>query len=69
MAARDKFPAYVVMHDATIDDLCRKLPRTHAELLHVFGIGERKAQTYGAQILAALEAYRKGARAARADQK
>jgi ATP-dependent DNA helicase RecQ len=64
VAARDKFPAYVVMHDATIDDLCRKLPRTHAELLHVFGIGERKAQTYGAQILAALEAYRKGARAA-----
>jgi ATP-dependent DNA helicase RecQ len=64
VATRDNVPAFMVLHDATLDDLCRKLPRTHAELLHVTGIGERKAQAHGAQILAALEAYRKGARAA-----
>ena len=63
VATRDNIPAFMVLHDATLDDLCRKQPRTHAELLHVSGIGERKALAHGPQILAALEAYRKGARA------
>jgi len=54
----------MVLHDATLEDLCRKQPRTHAELLHVSGIGERKAAAHGAEILAAIEEYRNGARAA-----
>jgi ATP-dependent DNA helicase RecQ len=65
VAVRDNIPAFMVLHDATLEDLCRKQPRTHAELLHVSGIGERKAVAHGAEILAALEAYRKGARAAK----
>ena len=65
VAVRDNVPAFMVLHDATLEDLCRKQPRTHAELLHVSGIGERKALAHGAEILAALEAYRKGARAAK----
>ena len=63
VSVRDNIPAFMVLHDATLEDLCRKLPRTHAELLHVSGIGERKAAAHGAGILAALEAYRNGARA------
>ena len=64
VAMRDKVPAFMVLHDATLEDLCRKRPGTHAELLHVSGIGERKAVAHGAEILAALQAYRQGARAA-----
>jgi ATP-dependent DNA helicase RecQ len=63
VATRDNTPAFMVLHDATLEDLCRKQPRTHSELLHVSGIGERKAVAHGAEILAVLEAYRKGARA------
>jgi ATP-dependent DNA helicase RecQ len=65
VALRDNVPAYVVLHDATLEDLCRKLPRTHSQLLGVFGIGERKAASHGAGILGALEAFRNGARAAK----
>lgn len=63
VAVRDNVPAFMVVHDATLEDLCRKQPRTNAQLLHVSGIGERKAQAHGAEILAALEAYRSGVRA------
>jgi len=65
VALRDNVPAYVVLHDATLEDLCRKLPRTHSQLLSVFGIGERKAAAHGAGILGALESFRNGARAAK----
>jgi ATP-dependent DNA helicase RecQ len=65
VAVRDNVPAFMVLHDATLEDLCRKQPRTHAELLHISGIGERKAVAHGAEILMALEAFRKGARAAK----
>ena len=68
VAVRDNVPAFMVLHDATLEDLCRKQPGTHAELLHVSGIGERKAVAHGAEILAALEAYRRGARATQREQ-
>jgi ATP-dependent DNA helicase RecQ len=63
VALRDNVPAFMVLHDATLEDVCRKLPRSQADLLHVSGIGERKAAAHGPEILAALEAYRSGARA------
>jgi ATP-dependent DNA helicase RecQ len=57
-------PAYVVLSDAALEDLCRKAPANRSELLGVTGIGERKAELYGSDILAVFEAYRNGARAA-----
>jgi len=59
-------PAFVVMHDTTLDEICRKQPSSIAELLKITGIGERKAEMYGAEILAALNRFREGARAAAA---
>ncbi len=59
-AKRAQVPAYIVLSDAALYDLCRKQPRTLRELLNVSGIGERKAELYGHQIFAAFEAYRKG---------
>jgi ATP-dependent DNA helicase RecQ len=63
VALRDNVPAYVVLHDSSLEDLCRKLPRSQNQLLGIFGVGERKAAAHGAGILGALEAFRSGARA------
>ena len=56
-------PAFVVMHDTTLEEVCRKQPRSIPELLQITGFGARKAQMYGPQIFAALEKFRTGARA------
>ena len=56
-------PAYVVLHDTSLDEICRSKPNSIAELLNITGIGERKADLYGRAILSALRQYREGARA------
>jgi ATP-dependent DNA helicase RecQ len=48
-------PAYVVMHDTTLDELCKVRPNTLAELRRVSGFGDRKVETYGPRILEALK--------------
>jgi ATP-dependent DNA helicase RecQ len=63
-AQRAAVPAYIVLSDAALEDLCRKQPSNLRELLGVAGIGERKAELYGGEIFAAFEAFRNGARAA-----
>jgi len=62
-AREQNIPAYVVLHDASLDEICRRRPSSIAQLLSVTGIGERKAETYGQQILAALQRYGEGSRA------
>ena len=52
-------PAFMILHDTTLMDLCRKEPGDLSELLHVTGIGERKAELYGAEILKALTGFPK----------
>jgi ATP-dependent DNA helicase RecQ len=64
MAQRQSVPAFIVMHDTTLDELCVRQPRTMAEVRRVSGIGERKIELYGQQILDALARFREGARAA-----
>ena len=56
-------PAYVVLHDTSLDEICRSKPGSIADLLNITGIGERKAELYGKGILSALRQYREGARA------
>jgi ATP-dependent DNA helicase RecQ len=63
-AQQSSVPAYVVLSDAALVDLCRKQPSNLRELLGVSGVGERKAELYGGEIFSTFEAYRKGARAA-----
>jgi ATP-dependent DNA helicase RecQ len=55
--------AFVVMHDTSLDEVCRMRPTSIAELLQVPGFGQRKAATYGQQIFDALERFRNGERA------
>ena len=61
--------AFVVMHDTTLEEICRIRPSSIAQLRTVTGIGERKAETYGREILAALEKFRQGARAGGPERK
>ena len=63
-AKEQGMPAYVVLHDSSLDEICRLRPDSIAELLNITGIGERKADLYGQGILSALRQYQEGARAA-----
>jgi ATP-dependent DNA helicase RecQ len=62
MAKEQGVPAYVVLHDTSLDEICQMQPKSIGDLLNITGIGERKAATYGTAILAALHRYREGAR-------
>jgi len=55
LAKSQGMPPYVILHDATIDAICRQRPRDAAELLEVPGIGERKAERFGVRILELIE--------------
>lgn len=50
-------PAFVVMHDSSLDQLCYRKPRTLEQLREVSGFGKRKIEVYGSEILAHLKAY------------
>jgi len=63
-AKEQAMPAFVVLHDTTLDEICRKKPTSILQLRSITGIGERKAELYGRSILQALRNYQEGARAA-----
>jgi ATP-dependent DNA helicase RecQ len=63
VARENKVPAYIILHDSTLEELCRRRPANFAELKQVAGIGDRKAETYGAEILQVLRNFGEGARA------
>ncbi len=62
-------PAYVVLHDTSLDEICRRRPSSTSELLSITGIGERKASMFGQGILSALARYGGGARVSAPTQK
>jgi ATP-dependent DNA helicase RecQ len=69
VAQRQGVPAYIVLHDTSLEQLCRRRPASLAELLQISGIGERKAELYGHQIFTALEKFNAGARASATTEK
>jgi ATP-dependent DNA helicase RecQ len=64
IARRQQIPAFLILTDTTVLDICVKRPRAMQELTGIEGIGERKAQQYGLEILRALERFQSGERAA-----
>jgi ATP-dependent DNA helicase RecQ len=44
-------PPYVIFHDTTLRELARLKPGTLAELHGIYGMGARKAESLGAQVL------------------
>jgi len=56
VAREHNLPAYVVFHDATLADMARLGPQSLDELGTISGVGSKKLQAYGAQILSVLAA-------------
>ena len=64
--AREKgMAAFIVLHDTTLDAICQALPRNLSELRQISGIGEKKCELYGEEILDALRRFANGERATR----
>ncbi len=45
-------PAYVIFHDATLREIARAMPMSLDDMRQVSGVGEKKLETYGEQIIA-----------------
>ncbi|MGQ0597394.1 DNA helicase RecQ [Aquabacterium sp.] len=54
VAREHNLPAYIVFNDATLADMARIAPQTLGELAGISGVGAKKLQAYGDQILAVL---------------
>ena len=57
LARERHVPPYVIFHDNTLQHLARMRPGTHAALLKVPGVGEKKAESLGDRVLAAIRAH------------
>ena len=44
-------PAYVILHDSTLDQIARERPRDLAALGRLGGIGAKKLERYGQALL------------------
>ncbi|HXL13592.1 MAG TPA: DNA helicase RecQ [Bradyrhizobium sp.] len=56
MARKRGVPAYVVLHDATIEGIASARPTTSAQLRGIPGIGDKKLEHYGDELLALVRA-------------
>ncbi len=54
IAREQGLPAYVVFHDATLAELARERPTSEAALSKISGVGARKLERYGADLLELL---------------
>ncbi|MBS0447122.1 MAG: DNA helicase RecQ [Proteobacteria bacterium] len=55
VAREHNLPAYVVFHDATLAEMARDAPATLQALAGISGVGEKKLEAYGREILRVLE--------------
>ena len=56
VAREHNLPAYVVFHDATLAEMARGQPDSLDALAGISGVGSKKLQAYGPQILRVLQA-------------
>ena len=55
LASDEGVPAFVIFSDATLYDMCAKLPANEKEFLNVSGVGEVKLKKYGHAFLEVIE--------------
>jgi ATP-dependent DNA helicase RecQ len=53
-ARKHNVPAYVIFHDATMREIAKVQPHSLDDLRGVTGVGEKKLETYGAEIVALI---------------
>ena len=54
LASEQGIAPYMVFSDATLRDMCERLPRTDAEFLEVNGVGQAKLERFGDEFLAEI---------------
>ena len=54
ISLEENIPAYLVFNDATLKEMERERPMSEAEFLLISGVGERKADAYGPEFIAAI---------------
>ena len=59
LAQKESVPAFVVFSDATLNDMCVKLPVDDVGFLAVSGVGQVKLSKYGADFLKVIRGFQK----------
>lgn len=57
IAEAEKVPPFMIFSDASLKDMCAKLPQTSEHLLQVSGVGEHKLQKYGLEFIQAIRLF------------
>lgn len=57
LAMEKNVPAYIIFSDATLTDMCKKLPMTSEEFLTVSGVGKTKLAQYGEIFLEVINKF------------
>ncbi|MBX3619818.1 MAG: DNA helicase RecQ [Rhizobacter sp.] len=55
VAKEHGLPAYVIFHDATLAEMARSQPSSLDDLSQISGVGEKKLEAYGREILRVLD--------------
>src|SRR5262249_45206234 len=63
VAKKQSIPAFTVMHDTSLDELCRVMPESLAAIRQISGFGGGQTEAYGRADLGAISRFREGARA------
>ncbi|MCL2321691.1 MAG: DNA helicase RecQ [Oscillospiraceae bacterium] len=50
-------PAYIIFSDATLKDMCRKMPKNETEFLNVSGVGQVKLERFGKEFLKVIREF------------
>jgi ATP-dependent DNA helicase RecQ len=58
LAREKRVPAYIIFSDASLRDMCRKMPVTPEEFLDVSGVGSLKMEKYGAAFTALIQEWK-----------
>ncbi|MFI3212296.1 MAG: DNA helicase RecQ [Eubacteriales bacterium] len=57
IATNEQVPAFIVFGDATLIDMCQKLPVTLTQFSNVSGVGSRKLKKYGDPFITMISSY------------
>jgi ATP-dependent DNA helicase RecQ len=57
VAREHNLPAFVIFHDATLRAIAARQPRSEADLEGISGIGQKKREAYGKEVLRVVSAF------------
>jgi ATP-dependent DNA helicase RecQ len=57
VAREHNLPAFVIFHDATLRAIATRMPRSLADLDGISGLGQKKREAYGAEVIRVVSAF------------